>query len=62
MIICRREVLPGIVHGFGSWSRASPALQHRLTRNVFDSWLQRPARSPDDVVLKDKLKGLLGAG
>jgi len=37
-----------------------PGTQHRLTRNVFDAWLQRPARSPADVALKSKLKGLLG--
>ena len=37
-----------------------PGTQHRLTRNTFDTWLRRPARSPADIVLKAKLKEILG--
>jgi hypothetical protein len=38
-----------------------PGTQHRLSRNTFDAWLRRPGRSPADVSLKSRLKGLLGA-
>jgi hypothetical protein len=34
--------------------------QHRLTRRMFDEWLGRPGRTPADVVLKRRLKQLLG--
>ena len=37
-----------------------PGSQHRLTRNTFDAWLRRPARSPAEMALKAKLKEMLG--
>jgi hypothetical protein len=37
-----------------------PSTQHRLTRRIFDAWLQRPGGSPADVALKTRLKGRLG--
>jgi len=37
-----------------------PAAQHRLARKVFEEWLRRPARSPADMLLKTRLKALLG--
>lgn len=37
-----------------------PGSRHRVTRKVFDAWLQRPGGSPADVALKTRLKGLLG--
>jgi len=37
-----------------------PGTQHRLTRKTFDAWLRRSAASPADMVLKSKLKAILG--
>ena len=37
-----------------------PSTQHRLTRNMFDTWLRRPGGSPADVARKSRLKELLG--
>ena len=34
--------------------------QHRLTRKLFDEWLNRPGRTPADAALKTRLKALLG--
>jgi len=50
---------PKGLHEFIVESR-EPSTQHRLTRNMFDSWLRRPGGSPADVALKTRLKGLLG--
>jgi hypothetical protein len=36
------------------------AMQHRMTRKIFDEWLHRPGRTPADVALKTRLKALLG--
>lgn len=50
---------PKGLHEFIVESR-EPGTQHRLTRNTFDKWLQRPGGSPADVALKARLKALLG--
>ena len=50
---------PKGLHEFVVESR-EPGTQHRLTRNMFDAWLQRPGGSPADVARKHRLKGLLG--
>jgi hypothetical protein len=50
---------PKGLHEFIVESR-EPATQHRLTRNMFDTWLQRPGGSPADVARKNRLNGLLG--
>ncbi len=50
---------PKGLHEFMVESR-EPGTQHRLTRNLFDTWLRRPGGSPADVALKTKLKQLLG--
>ena len=47
------------LHEFIVESREA-STQHRLTRNMFNSWLRRPGGSPADVALKAKLKDLLG--
>ena len=51
---------PKGLHEFVVESR-EPSTQHRLTRNMFDTWLRRPGGSPADVALKTRLKSLLGA-
>ncbi len=50
---------PKGLHEFVVESR-EPVTQHRLTRNMFDTWLRRPVGSPSDVALKTRLKSLLG--
>ena len=47
------------LHEFIVESR-EPGTQHRLTRNTFDKWLQRPGGSPADVALKTRWKEILG--
>jgi hypothetical protein len=37
-----------------------PGTEHRMTRNMFDAWLDRPGGSPADVTLKHRLRALLG--
>jgi hypothetical protein len=59
---CRCEHVkydPKGLHEFIVESR-EPSTQHRLTRNMFDAWLQRPGGTPADVARKNRLKGLLG--
>ena len=51
---------PKGLHEFVVESR-EPSTQHRLTRNMFDTWLRRPGGSPADVALKTRLKSLLDA-
>jgi hypothetical protein len=50
---------PQGLHEFIVESR-EPGTEHRLTRNMFDKWLDRPGGSPADVALKTRLKELLG--
>jgi len=50
---------PQGMHEFIVESR-EPSTQHRLTRNMFDAWLQKPGKSPADVIRKNRLKELLG--
>ena len=50
---------PKGLHEFVVESR-EPGTQHRLTRNMFDTWLRRPGGSPADVALKTRLKESLG--
>lgn len=49
---------PKGLHEFTVEAR-DPVTQHRLTRNMFDTWLRRPGGSPADVALKSRLKNLL---
>ena len=50
---------PKGLHEFVVESR-EPSTQHRLTRNIFDTWLRRSGGSTADVSLKGRLKKLLG--
>ena len=50
---------PKGLHEFTVESR-EPSTEHRLTRNMFDSWLRRPGGSPADVARKNRMKKLLG--
>jgi hypothetical protein len=50
---------PQGLHEFTAEPR-EPGAQHRLTRNMFDSWLRRQGGSPADVALKSRLKEILG--
>ena len=50
---------PQGMHEFVVESR-EPSTEHRLTRKMFDAWLQRPGGSPADVARKNRLKEILG--
>jgi hypothetical protein len=47
------------LHEFVVESR-EPTTQHRMTRTVFDAWLRRRGGPPADVVLRTRLRELLG--
>jgi hypothetical protein len=41
---------------------AAPIVRHRVTLRQITEWLNRSAGSPNEVVLKDKLRSLLPDG